>query len=187
MNTTDESITRLLEQLPSQEQEVVQPLYERTVRRLQAIAGAGLRAGVRGGLIQETQLAHDAFLNLIKRSDGPRTTDAFYSAASGVIHDRIVDHVRWLDAQKRRATMDATTNVEQLQAKESRFREVVDVVEKLRTDDPEAALVLEYYSYLGLRRDEIARLLSLTEHQVRSALSRAREQFQESWVGETLE
>ncbi|HUD43459.1 MAG TPA: ECF-type sigma factor [Dokdonella sp.] len=115
--------------------------------------------------LNTTALVHEAYLKFGRSSQSPSSTLHFFNTASIAMRQVIVDHARYLSANKRSAeavvTLDAQAG-EQSVVNAAEAIRLSDALDALRRHDERLAQIVDLHFFAGLGYSEIARLLGVS-------------------------
>ena len=141
-------------------------LYE----RLRAVAAAHLAGERTDHTLQATALVHEAFLRLLDRQRPYADEAHFLAAASQAMRRILVDHARSRGRRKRGAGA-ARVNLSSFDAPapaaDLDLVELDDAIERLASEDPQSARVVELRFFAGMEEREIGEVLGVSERSVR--------------------
>jgi RNA polymerase sigma factor (TIGR02999 family) len=149
--------------------------------QLRAAAARAMASERRDHTLQPTALVHEAYLKLL----GPRETPwahraHFYTAAAEAMRQILIDHARGRARHKRgggavrRAFDENLTAAEQESAGEMDFVALDGAICRLEVQDPRAAQVVRLKFYAGLKLEQIAAALGLSERTIKNDWAFAR-------------
>ncbi len=171
-------VTQLLQGVQQEEDGARDALFEAVYAELRAMAGARMRGERPSHTLQPTALVHEAFVKLVGRDpagfDGRRH---FLHAAARAMRQILVDHARARAAQKRgggaqRVTLEETSHGTIDPGEE--VLQVHEAIAKLESIDVQLARVVELRYFAGLKVEETASLMDVTERTVYRLWERAR-------------
>ncbi len=164
-------ILRVLAGSPGNQRAATERLFEVAYQELRRLAAAVMRNERRDHTLQPTALVNEAYLRLV--GDAPvewQSRAHFYGIVASAMRRILVQHARRRSADKRgggwrKVTLDERTNLA--------GRSELDVLEldraltRFAEIDPRAAQVVELRVFGGLKEQEIAELLAVSERTVR--------------------
>ena len=162
---SSEEVMRLLADWKSGDRAALDRLMPIVYGEMRRLAAHHLRNERAGHTLQPTALIHEAYLRLMNQ-EPPTLVSAphFYSVASQVMRQVLVDFARSRKAAKRGAGNQAPLE-EALVMSEERADELValdEALDRLKALDERKARVIELRFFGGFQRDEIATALGLT-------------------------
>ena len=167
----DDNITHLLVELRAGNAEAMARLMPVVYRELRRLAAHYMQHERPGHTLQPTALVHEAYLRLVGQTDRNWQNRAhFFAVAAQAMRAVLVDHARANLAQKRGG---GQVHVElddafKLTAPEPRAVLVLDeVLKRLEQIDPRASRVVELRWFVGLRVEEVAQAMGISEKTVR--------------------
>lgn len=174
MNTdhTSTDITRILSEIhagiPGSSERLLPIVYD----ELRGIAGRIFKTkSSRGFSIQPTILVHDAFIKLTQNTDIKCTSRShFFALSAKVIRDMLVDHARMKRAAKRGGGWNriSLAGVSEKRSAEKMIDiiDLEDALQQLGKIAPRQEKIVEMRFYAGLKVDEIAHLLGVSERTI---------------------
>lgn len=166
----DAALTEAWDALASGEPGATARLMPILYGRLRTLAAAHLAGERTDHTLQATALVHEAFLRLLDRH-APYADEAhFLAAASQAMRRILVDHARARGRRKRGAgaarigltSFDLPGTDGDLD-----LVDLDDAIDRLASDDPQAARVVELRFFAGMDEREIASVLGVTDRSVR--------------------
>lgn len=162
MTTPDEHITLLLARLADGDHDAEQPLVAAVVGRLERIASGQMARQARAVTLEPRMLAHDALLKLLEE---PRSFDNrrhFFSYATRVMANALIDHHRRRVAEKRggdqlRVSLSVAAGEPDIE-----IDRVPQLLEELQALDARSADLVRLRVFWGASMDEAARLLGVS-------------------------
>ncbi len=177
-------VTRLLHAWRGGGEAARERLIEHVYAELKKIAGAHLRGERRGQTLEATGLVHEAFLRLVPQTRVDwRDRAHFFGLASTCMRRVLVDRARARAAAKRDPEGYVLTGAPF--GARSSPEELLDLdraLERLATEHPRLAQVVEMRFFAGLEVAEIAECLALSERTVKRDWAFAR-----AWLLRELE
>ncbi|MDH3270765.1 MAG: sigma-70 family RNA polymerase sigma factor [Gemmatimonadota bacterium] len=178
-----EAITRLLKQAEGGDTiQAFDALLPLVYDELKMLARGRLRGEREGHTLSATALVHEAYLRLVKQTAVSWQSRAhFYAVASEAMRRVLVDYARKRSADKRGGA-GGQVSLEALDSgliavDEDRFAEVIaldDLLHRMDEQDARAAKIVQYRVFGGLRHNEIAEVLGVSEVTVRRSWSFAK-------------
>ena len=170
--STPAEVTVVLERInrgdASAVNELLPLVYDELRRRAQQYMG-GERSD---HTLQATALVHEAFVDLAGREPNWQGSRHFFNAAAEAMRRILVDHARTRRAQKRggdrrRADLADVDVTSPEPAEEGTDWEALDhALEALRREDERRYQVVMYRYFTGLREDQVAGVLGVSEKTV---------------------
>ena len=167
------TVTELLHQLQDSTApvpEVRERLYGLLYDELRNIARGLMRAQSPGHTLQPTALVHEAYLKLVDhRRIKFESRSHFLGIAARAMRQVLVDHARRRDAAKRGGGWDRVPLDETVPGREGIVPQLLDLdrsLHRLARLDERLAQVVECRVFGGLKHEEIARALSVSERTV---------------------
>lgn len=173
-------VTELIARAREGDRAAFDRLFELLYPELRRIAHARLSRNVRDALIDTTALVHECYL---KFSQGSRLTPAdrvhFLSYAATVMRSIVVDAARAALSQRRGGgdVEHVTLSTDVAEAAAAPENEILDVhaaLEEINKLDPRLVRVVEMRYFGGMRDEDIAQALGLTDRTVRRDWEKAR-------------
>lgn len=172
-------MTELLERMRAGDAAAREELFAAAYGELRRLAGARLRDGGRGTVLETTALVHECYLRFLGagelRADDRR---GFFAYASQVMRSVIVNSVRERqaarrggDALKLRLSTEIAAN---LAGDEETLLRVHEALEVLEQADSRLAQIAQMRYFGGYSEQEIAEALEVTERTVRRDWEKAR-------------
>lgn len=154
-------------------------LIERFYTDLRRIAAAQLRLERRNHTLQPTALVHEAYARFVRQSEVRLAGRShFLASASQLMRQILVDHARArLAARRGGAAQHQVTLDETLLAQNSRPLDVLaldEALKRLATLDPRHVRVVEMHFFGGLKFQEIAEVLGVSERTTKRDWAMAR-------------
>ena len=160
-------ITGLLSEMRGGDPAAADALFERVYAELRRLAGAYLRKERQDHTLQPTALVHEAYLKLIG-SDNMNWQDRrhFFNVAAQIMRNILVDHARKHQAEKRggegrKLSLDEA--VEYYRQRDINLIDLDQALTELATLDPDQSRIVELKFFAGLKIDEVASLLNVSE------------------------
>ncbi len=165
--TSPETVTRLLERWGDGDQEALERLLPVIYGELRAIASGQMRRERSDHTLTTVDLLHETYLRLIGL-DGVRWQNRaqFFGVAARTMRRILVEHARGHLCAKRggdarRLSLDQALTLSAEQAPE--LVALDDAMNDLAVVDSDAARIVELRFFAGLTREEIGRLLEISE------------------------
>jgi len=159
-------ITQLLAAWSAGDDAALQQLLPRIYSELRGLAGHLFRNQSGSATLQPTALVHEAFLRLDGKHLDVNDRSHFLALIAKAMRHVLVDHARRNSRKKRGGDYLAVTFHDDIVADKSGRETVIDVheaLERLRAVDERRADALELHYFGGLRYDEIAIALDVSE------------------------
>lgn len=160
-------ITGLLSEMRGGDPAAADALFERVYAELRRLAGAYLRKERQDHTLQPTALVHEAYLKLIG-SDNKNWQDRrhFFNVAAQIMRNILVDHARKHQAEKRggegrKISLDEA--VEYYRQRDINLIDLDQALTELAELDPNQSRIVELKFFAGLKIDEVAGLLDVSE------------------------
>lgn len=149
------------------DQSAADALFERVYAELRRRARAYLRRERQDHTLQPTALVHEAFLRIVG-GDNQNWQDRkhFFSVAAQVMRNILVDHARKHYAEKRGGDDRKLSLDEAVDFYKERDIDLIaldDALSRLEALDPQQGRIVELKFFGGLKIDEVARVLDVSE------------------------
>ncbi len=163
-------ITRILDQVRKGDDQALERLVALVYKELRRLAAYYMKQERPDHTLRPTELVHEAYLKLMK-IDTLNWQDSahFFAAAAHVMRNLLVDYARARQRAKRQGNSiiqldeGLTLTVFQSEA----LPAIDDALELLSRIDPRQARIVELRFFAGLKVDEIALALGISERTVR--------------------
>ena len=161
-------VTRLLEAVERGEREAEERLLDLVYSELHRMAEQKLAGEASGHTLQPTILVHDAWLQLVGNDIGPRFTNRahFFGAAAQAMRRILIDRARRRHAEKRggdAARVDLDLVDIAVSADDATLLRIDEALERLSKEDPPSAELVRLRFFAGLRIEEAAEVLQISE------------------------
>lgn len=178
MEEKSRRLTRILRELdlgdPGQAEELLAIVYD----ELRQLARRQFRGERAGHTLQPTALVHEAYLRLAKLPRPRWESRAhFFGTAARAMRQILVDHARRRSAGKRGGGAERVTLDTSVSGKDPLAADVLDLhdaLERLASNDPDLAHLVELRFFAGLTLDETADALGISRRKVAKDWSVAR-------------
>ncbi|MCK9488203.1 MAG: ECF-type sigma factor [Xanthomonadales bacterium] len=160
--TSQEHITLLLARLAEGDQAAEQPLVAAVVDRLERIARGQMARQARGVTLEPRMLAHDALLKLLQ---APREFDNrrhFFSYATRVMANALIDHHRRRVAEKRGGEQFQVSLSVAAGEPDIEIDRVPMLLDELEALDARSADLVRLRVFWGASMEETANLLGVS-------------------------
>lgn len=178
-------ITGLLQRGPGDER-AERELFDLVYDELCAIAGRRMRAERADHTLQATALVHEAYLRLVRDRDMKWSSRRhFFGAAARAMRRILVDHARYVRAERRRdpgARMSLSAAELAFENDPHRLVELDDALEQLASEDARSAEVVQLRYFAGMSLEETAEALGLSVRTVTRDWTYAR-----AWLRDRLQ
>ncbi len=180
--TDESSLTARLHMFMQGDKSVVDKLLSEILPKLHEIALRELKRERYAPPVSKTELIHEVWLRSLSKG-GWQVKDRghFYALASLAVRRVLVEMARNRLSQKRgsgEAPISMEVYGEVLTTSTNDARQIVEIgllMEKLETQDPTAAIVVDMHYFAGFTLEEIARNTGLTFRQARACWERGRD------------
>ncbi len=164
-------ITRLLASMDAGDSAAVDALMPHVYEQLQQIARRQLQSERSNHTLNATALVHEAYQVLIgnERVDWKNRAH-FFGVAAISMRRILIDYARARVAEKRGGGMPIVTYNDEDVAREARAEELLvldEALSRLAKQNERQALVVTYRFFSGLKHEEIAQILGVSEPTVR--------------------
>ena len=161
-------VTRLLEAAERGEREAEEKLLNLVYSELHRIAEQKFAAEAPGHTLQATTLVHDAWLKLVGGDTPPSFANRahFFSAAAEAMRRILIDHARRRRAEKRGGGaehVDLDSVDVAMNAGDTTLLRIDEALEKLAKEDPPSAELVRLRFFVGLKIEETAEVLQISE------------------------
>ncbi len=179
-------VTQLLDAAERGEHDAAERLLEVVYGELHRMAEQKLSGDAGNHTFQPTALVHDAWLQLVGEGRPAFSNRAhFFGAAAQAMRRILIDRARHKRAAKRGGgvehidldSVDVAVN-----ANDTTLLRLDEALEKLALQDPDAAEVVRLRFFVGLKHEELAEVLKISERTVRRHWIFAR-----AWLYDELE
>ena len=167
-------VTRLLDAAQAGDRKAASDLIPLVYDELRKLAAARMASERPGQTLDATALVHEAYLRLVgaQRFDG---RPHFFAAAAQAMRRILVDRARERRSLKRgggreRAKLEKIAGADA----DERFIHLDEALTHLEKVDAEAAKAVELHHFAGLKQEEAAAALGLTDYQFRRKWAFAR-------------
>jgi RNA polymerase sigma factor (TIGR02999 family) len=161
-------VTRLLEAAGRGEQNAEERLLNVVYAELHRMAQQKFIAEPPGHTLQPTALVHDAWQQLVggERPASFANRAHFFGAAASAMRRILIDHARRKKAEKRGGglvplqldSVDVAVNTD-----ETTLLRIDEALDKLGAEDPAAAELVRLRFFVGLKNEEAAEVLGISE------------------------
>lgn len=179
-------ITLLLQRSAGGDDEAAHELYQQVYGELHGMARAYMGAGANGHTLQPTALVNEAWLRMAHVADADEGSwqdrKHFLAVAARAMRSALVDHARRRNADKRggnRGRIPLEIAIDLYQRDGVDLLELDDALERLASDEPRQARVVELRFFGGLKLEEIADALEVSAATVDRAWRMARIRLRE--------
>ena len=178
MEEKSRRLTRILRELDLGDSRQAEELLAIVYDELRQLARRQFRGERAGHTLQPTALVHEAYLRLAKLPHPRWESRAhFFGTAARAMRQILVDHARRRSAGKRgggaeRVTLD--TSVSDKDPLAADVLDLHDALERLASNDPDLAHLVELRFFAGLTLDETAEALGVSRRKVAKDWSVAR-------------
>ena len=158
---SQEDLTRLLQSLPSRQDE----LYDFVYSHLKAIAHNRLTAENRNKSLQTTALVNEAYLKLARQNNAWRDRKHFYGVAAEAMRRILIDAARNRNRVKRGGDIvhEPLSGISLPECEwESDLLELDDALTELERQSPENAEIVRLRFFSGLTNEECADVLEVS-------------------------
>ena len=161
------------------------PLVGELYSELRGLAASALR-GARGGTLDTTALAHEAYVRLVdQRQVDFRDRARFLAAAAAAVRRALVDHLRKRGAEKRgggRGRLTLHEDAAAVVGVDFDLLALEEALAGLAAEHPRSSSVVEMRFFSGMSEQEIALVLAVSDRTVRADLALGR-----AWLKRHLE
>ena len=165
--SSQKGVTQLLAEVSRGDQAAVDALFEKVYRELRGLAKEYLRHERAGHTLQATALVHEAYLKLVGAENVSwQNRIHFFNVAAQVMRNILVDHARRHQAEKRGSGERKLSLDEAISFFAERDINLIaldDALKILETLDPQQSRIVELRFFGGLKAEEIAHVLNISE------------------------
>jgi len=176
---------RILTAIEQGDRQAAEQLLPLVYDELRGLAARKLAQESPGHTLQATALVHEAYLRLV--GDSPdrqwESRGHFFAAAAQAMRHILVEAARRKARQKRGGGLVRIDLIKDLPAPDSddNLLALDDALNRLASEDPVAAKVIELRQFAGLGHKEIAAALGITVY-----LARRKWTYARAWLGDVL-
>ncbi|MEO7659743.1 MAG: sigma-70 family RNA polymerase sigma factor [Pyrinomonadaceae bacterium] len=153
--------------MSSGDEAAAEALFERVYTEMRRLAKGYLRRERQGHTLQPTALVHEAYLMLVGgESKNWQDRRHFFNVAAKVMRNILVDHARKHQAEKRggeNRKLSLDEAIEFYRERDLNLVELDEALTNLEALDPDQSRIVELKFFGGLKIDEIASLLDVSE------------------------
>jgi RNA polymerase sigma factor (TIGR02999 family) len=163
-------VTQLLSEVGRGDEGAAAVLFERVYAELRGLARSYLRKERPDHTLQATALVHEAYLRLVGNEKAEwENRIHFFNVAAQVMRNILVDHARKHRAEKRggherKLSLDEAVSF--FSERDINLVALDEALVTLETLDPQQARIVELRFFGGLKIEEIAHLLNISETSV---------------------
>jgi RNA polymerase sigma factor (TIGR02999 family) len=182
-------VTRLLEAAGRGEREAEERLLDVVYSELHRMAQQKFAGESSGHTLQPTALVHDAWNQLVggQRPTAFANRAHFFGAAAAAMRRILIDHARRKSAEKRGGgqvllqldAVDVAANTD-----ETTLLRIDEALEKLASEDPASAELVRLRFFVGLKNEEAAEVLGISERTAKRYWTFARAWLYDALSGE---
>jgi RNA polymerase sigma factor (TIGR02999 family) len=170
-NDVSDQITFLLVDWSKGDRQALERLMPLVYDELRRMAHNHLRRQPPNHTFQTTELIHEAYLKLAK-SEAPEWQNRahFFGVAAKAMRHILVDYARSKQSQKRGGALDRVSLLDNTAVVTGRSAELIaldDSLKELESMDERKSRVVELKFFGGLKMDEIAEVLGVSEETVK--------------------
>lgn len=173
-----ENITQLLMRWSDGDRSALDQLLPLVYDELRRLARSYLRRHPQQSVLQPTVLVHEAYLKLINQQQvGWQNRAQFFGLAAKVMRDLLVDHARYVQADKRGGKNFSVSISEADRVGQQRDFDLIaldEALNRLAALDPRHSQVVEMKFFAGLTIEETAEALGVSHATVERDWSLAR-------------
>lgn len=176
--STSEDVTLLLKNVGRDESHY-EKVYDIVYDELKRMAGHRIRMENPDLTFSRTELVHETYLKMVRQSDADfKSRSHFLAIASNCMRQILIDHARKKNAQKRGGDQEEMTYVDGLfSTNKDMIRELIDLddaLERLAKLNPRLTEVVTMRFFGGMKVDEVAEALDVSESTVHRDWLKAR-------------
>lgn len=160
-------VTRLLNAIQDGDPKAADELVPLVYSELRALAASRLARETPGQTLQATALVHEAYLRLV--GGGPQEWNSrghFFSAAAEAMRRILIENARRKRSQKRGGNFERVDWSEvrlAIETDDDRLLALDEGLERLESEEPQAAALVKLRFFVGLTGQEAAQALGLPE------------------------
>jgi len=164
-------ITQMLGAVARGEAGAAQDLLPLVYDELRRLAAARMAQEAAGQTLQATALVHEAWLRLVNEGDRTWANQAlFFAAAAEAMRRILIENVRRKSRLKRGGGQLIRIDLSEIDlagdTPDDRVLLIDEALERLRTENPEAAQLVVMKFFAGMTNQEVAESLEVTERTV---------------------
>ncbi len=174
---TDHSVTQLLHQWSSGDQQALERLTPVVYDELRQLAARIFYRESAGHTLQPTALVNEAFHHLVGMNVNVEDRGHFFALSARLMRRILVDYARTRNAQKRGGDAVRVTFNEERDAGTDSSTDVLALdmaISELNEFDSRKAEILELHYFAGLTYREVSEVMSLSESTVHKELRTAK-------------
>ena len=169
--TSQKDVTLLLEQVSGGDQAAIEALFEKVYTELRRLARDSLRHERPDHTLQATALVHEAYLKLVGGEGVSWQSRAhFFNVAAQVMRNVLVDHARKHRSDKRGGGAGRKLSLDEAVSfyteRDINLLALDDALKILGTLDAQQSRIVELRFFGGLKAEEIAAVLGVSESTV---------------------
>lgn len=172
-------VTRILSSIERGEPGAAEQLLPMVYEELRKLAAQRLAHEMRGQTLQATALVHEAYIRLVCSDGGDhwQGRGRFFAAAAEAMRRILIEQARREKRLKRggdlrRVGLDQAT--EKTEVADDRLLDLVEALDKLEVEDPEAAQIVKLRYFAGLSITDAAEVLGVSRAKAYDQWSYAR-------------
>lgn len=180
-------ITQVLGAVARGEAGAAQDLLPLVYDELRRLATARMAQEAAGQTLQATALVHEAWLRLVNEGDRTWANRAlFFAAAAEAMRRILIENVRRKSRIKRGGGQLIRINLSEIdlagETPDDRVLLIDEALERLRSENPEAAQLVVMKFFAGMTNQEVAESLEITERTVERRWA-----FAKAWLLRSIE
>ncbi len=166
-DNSTKDVTQLLSEVERGDEQAVAALFERVYAELRGLAKNYLRRERPDHTLQPTALVHEAYLRLVgAENSGWENRIHFFNVAAQVMRNILVDHARKHQAEKRgghERKMSLDEAISFFSERDINLLALDEALKTLETLDPQQARIVELRFFGGLKIEDVAHILNISE------------------------
>jgi RNA polymerase sigma factor (TIGR02999 family) len=182
---TSSDVTALLQALDTEDDEVVDALFDRVYDELHELAHRQLQRLRPGQTLNTTALVHEAYLKLVDQSETDwEDRTHFFAVSATAMRHIIINYARKQSAQKRGGDAAPVSFDERIMAPQESAEALITVdraLDRLEERDERMAKVVELRFFGGMTQKESASVLDVSTRTVRRDWKAAK-----AWLSKAL-
>lgn len=184
LSEKNRNITQLLAEWQGGDEVALQNLSSAVYDELRRLAQRHMRNERPGHTLQPTALVHEAFIKLVDADIPWQDRAHFFTVAARMMRRILVNHAKARGRQKRGGDLRRTT-LDELMGFESDDPQIIELDEalsRLAEQDERKAKIVELHYFGGLKYDELAQAVGVSEATIHRELRMAK-----AWLNRDLQ
>lgn len=157
-------VTQFLSQIDRGESDAAAQLLPLVYEELRRLASQRMAQEQPGQTLQATALVHEAYLRLVGgKAASYRDRQHFFAVAATAMRRILVDRARAKSTNKRGGDLQRLPLLDLAdQLRDEEILDLNDALERLHTEDPQKARLVELRYFVGMTGDEAAEVLGIS-------------------------